>query len=78
MRVVKKADQKLVIIPVLLILVRLPGTIRFLIVAANKMPEEPHSWTLILLYLQVQLPVSFTYSLLFISLVSESAVLRRF
>jgi len=48
----RRADQKLVMIPVLLILARLPGTIRFLIVAANRMPQRPKHWSLTLMYLQ--------------------------
>ena len=53
MKVARRADRKLVVIPLLLILARLPGTIRFIVVAVDKMPAQPTQWSLALMYLQV-------------------------
>ena len=52
-KIAKRADRKLIIIPMLLILARLPGTIRFIIFATGKMPPSLKPWSKALLSLQV-------------------------
>eukprot|EP00795_Rhopilema_esculentum_P017156 gene17156-8693_t len=52
LKIAKSADRKLILLPIILVLARIPGTVRFLIFALNKTPSTLTLWAKILLVLQ--------------------------